>query len=107
MKYEPLFKYQAARLFGMDDASSMNHRAPLWNRCWRLHINQRWLPRCHHPSIIEKRKTTMASKDDNKHKYADITEAEAEDALLRKQKMIGDDNSGDSSLTDDYSLEPE
>jgi hypothetical protein len=49
----------------------------------------------------------MASKDDNKHKYADITEAEAEDALLRKQKMIGDDNSGDSSLTDDYSLEPE
>jgi hypothetical protein len=49
----------------------------------------------------------MASKDDDKHKYADSTEAEAEDALLRKQKTIGDDNSGDSSLTDDYSLEPE
>jgi hypothetical protein len=41
----------------------------------RLHINWRWLPRYHHPSITEKRKTTMASKD-NKRKYANGAEEE-------------------------------
>jgi hypothetical protein len=57
----------------------------------------------------------MASKDDNKRKYAtDGAEEEAKEVPLRKQKMIGDDNSdGDdddsssSSTNDDYSSEPE
>jgi hypothetical protein len=64
----------------------------------------------------------MASKDDNKRKYADDgTEEEAEEAPSKKQKTIGDnngdngdengddDNSNDddnSSSTDDYSSEP-
>jgi hypothetical protein len=35
---------------------------------------------------------TMASKDDNKRKYvADGVEEEAEEALPKKQKTIGDD----------------
>jgi hypothetical protein len=47
---------------------------------------------------------TMASKDDNKHKYASGIEEEAE-ASPKKQKMIGDDN--DSSSIEEYSSELE
>jgi hypothetical protein len=54
----------------------------------------------------------MASKG-NKHKYAHDTKEEAEEAPLKKQKMIGNDN-GDaddsdssSSSTDDFLSEPE
>jgi hypothetical protein len=66
------------------------------------------LPRLHHLSITEKRKTTMASKD-NKHKYANDTE---EETPLKKQRLIGDnksdDNDGDSSSsTDDFLSELE
>jgi hypothetical protein len=63
----------------------------------------------HHPSITKKRKTTMASKDDNKRKYVNGIGEEAEEALPKNQKTIGDDNSDgdDSSSTNDYSLEPE
>jgi hypothetical protein len=53
----------------------------------------------------------MASKDNNKHKYAtNGTEEEAEEVPPQKQKMISDDNSdGDdsSSSTDNYLLKPE
>jgi hypothetical protein len=70
--------------------------------------------------------TMMASKDGNKCKYAaDSAEDEAEEAPLKKQKMIGgddhsddsndhdhDNNSNDSSSSslstdNDYSSEPE
>jgi hypothetical protein len=52
--------------------------------------------------ITEKRKMTMASKDDNESKYvADGTEEEAEEALPNKQKAISDDNGDDD---DDSSL---
>jgi hypothetical protein len=47
----------------------------------------------------------MASKDDNKCKYAaNGTEEEAEEAPPKKQKMIGgDDNDDDHSDDDDHS----
>jgi hypothetical protein len=54
---------------------------------------------------------TMASKDDNKHKY--VADSAGEEA---KQKTIGndgddngddEDNDNDSSSTDDYLSEPE
>jgi hypothetical protein len=91
-----------------------------------------WIPRRHRPSIDhreEMKTTTMASKDDNKHKYAfDGVQEEAEEAPSKKQKMIGGDDSGNnhnnngedhggddngndddscSLIDDDYSLEPE
>jgi hypothetical protein len=71
-------------------------------------------------SIIEKRKMTMASKDDNKHKYAaDGDEEDVEEVPPKKQKMIdngnndynGDDDDSDSSFSsssiDYYLSEPE
>jgi hypothetical protein len=54
----------------------------------------------------------MASKG-NKHKYADGTKEEAEEAPLKKQKMIdndngdADDSDSSSSSTDDFLSEPE
>jgi hypothetical protein len=54
----------------------------------------------------------MASKYDNKHKYA--TDGVEQEAPLKKQKMISDDDdngdsssSSSSSTNDDYSSEPE
>jgi hypothetical protein len=98
VKSELPFEYEVAHLF------TEPSRVPLLNGRWRLHINQRWLPRCHHLSITEKRMMSLASKD-NKRKYADGTEHEA---LLKKQKTINDDDDGESSMsTDDFLLESE
>jgi hypothetical protein len=81
----------------------------------------------------ERKMMRMASKDDNKNKYAvDGAEEEADKAPLKKQKTIGDDDNSDnhnndsedhdddgndegdddgtsssSSTDDDYSSEPE
>jgi hypothetical protein len=80
----------------------------------------------------EEKMITMASKDNNKHKYStDIAEEEAEEAPPKKQVMIGSDDHGNdsdnrddhgddgddegdddgdssfSSIDDDYSSEPE
>jgi hypothetical protein len=50
----------------------------------------------------------MSSKDDNKPKYADDAEKDAEEEVLpKKQKMIDDYNGDSFSSTDDYSLESE
>jgi hypothetical protein len=64
---------------------------PVCNGHRRLYINRRCLPRCHHPFITEKRKTTMATKD-NKRKYADVGEDEVEEESTtppNKQMMRG------------------
>jgi hypothetical protein len=83
VKSEPLFEYEAPHLFGMDVGASS-----LLDRCARL---LEWTPMTLYKLEMaskdaittEKRKTMMASKDDNKHKY---------------------DNGNDN---DDYSSEPE
>jgi hypothetical protein len=49
----------------------------------------------------------MSSKDDNKPKYADDAEKDAEEVLPKKQKTIDDYNGDSFSSTDDYSLESE
>jgi hypothetical protein len=70
---KPSFEYEVTRLFTKQLCT------PLCNGCRQLHINRRWLPIRYHPSITEKRKTMMASKD-NKRKYVDDAKEEAEDA---------------------------
>jgi hypothetical protein len=58
------------------------------------YIIRRWLPRRHHPSITEKRKTTMASMD-NKCKYNNDAEKEAKESTVPKNQRTNDDDTSD------------